>query len=107
MTAAPPSMSLASRDDNVTTQTVNVPSDSRGARALFMLMRKYWRLGTLPARHLACTTVTVIADEPVEMPLGTFDAWLVVLDEGDRQCRLRKRRRIRGQVHRRGERRGV
>ena len=89
-------MSLASRDDNVTTQTVNVPSDSRDARALFMLMR------TLPLEigystkvntfqpvtsRLARTTVTVIADEPVETPAGTFDAWLVVLDEGDRQSR--------------------
>lgn len=89
-------LELVTKDDNVTTETVNVPSDSRDARALFMLVR------TLPLEigystkvntyqpvtsRLARTTVTVIADEPVETPAGAYDAWLVVLDEGDRQSR--------------------
>lgn len=89
-------LSLTSRDDSVTTQTVNVPSDSRDARALFMLIR------TLPLEvgystkintfqpvtsRLTRTTVTVIAEEPVETPAGPYNAWLVVLDEGDRQSR--------------------
>lgn len=89
-------LELTNQDDNVTTQTVNVPSDSRDARALFMLVR------TLPLEigystkvntyqpvtsRMVRTTVTVIGDEPVETPAGTYDAWLLVLDEGDRQSR--------------------
>jgi hypothetical protein len=89
-------LELTTKSDVRTSETVNVPSDSRDERALFMLLR------TLPLEigystkvntfqpvtsRMARATVTVIGDEPVETPVGTFDAWLVVLDEGDRQSR--------------------
>lgn len=89
-------LDLTTKADVTTTEVVNVPSDSRDPRALFMLVR------TLPLQtgystkvntyqpvtsRMTRTTVTILGDEPIETPAGTFDAWLLVLDEGDRQSR--------------------
>ena len=89
-------LALTTKGDATTTEVVSIPSDSRDARTMFMLVRTLplttgfsTRVNTfLPvAARMARTTVTVLGDETVETPAGTFDAWLTVLDEGDRQSR--------------------
>ncbi len=90
-------LELTTKEDVTTFETVSVPSDTRDARALPMLVRTLplepgysTKVNTfLPVTsRMGRTTVTVLGDEPVETPAGSFDAWLVVLDEGDRQSRV-------------------
>lgn len=89
-------LELTTKQDVTTTETVHVPSDSRDARSLFMLVRSLplaqgytTRINTfLPvSSRMARTSVTVLGDEQVETPAGVFDTWVLELDEGDRQSR--------------------
>ena len=89
-------LELTTKQDVTTYERVNVPSDSRDARALFMLVRALpletgysTRVNTfLPvASRMTRTAVTVLGTEDVETPAGTFSAWVVELDEGDLQSR--------------------
>jgi hypothetical protein len=89
-------LELTTRQNVTTYERINVPSDSRDARSLFMLIRSL-PLGTgystrintfLPvASQMSRTAVTVLGQDEVETPAGTFTVWSVELDEGDRTSR--------------------
>lgn len=90
-------LELTSKQDVTTYERVNVPSDSRDGRALFMLVRALplaagysTRVNTfMPIQsRMTRTEVTVLGEEDVEVPAGTFATWVVALDEGDFQSRL-------------------
>lgn len=86
-------LELTTRQDITTYERVNVPSDSRDARALYMLIRSLplaegygANVNTfLPvASRMARAEISVKGEEEVTTPAGTFKTWRVTLDEGDR-----------------------
>lgn len=90
-------LELTTKLKNTTYQQYNVPSDTRDQRSLWPLLR------TLPLEQgystqinsflpltgrLERVTATVGGQEPVNVPAGLFDAWRIVLDNGERETRL-------------------
>ncbi len=89
-------LTLTTKEDVTTYERVNVPSDSRDARSLFMLIRSLplqkgyaTRINTfLPIASLQTRTeISVHGIEEVTTPAGTSEAWKVQLDDGDRTSR--------------------
>jgi len=85
-------LTLTTVQDVTTYERVNVPSDSRDARALFMLVRALplqkgyaTRINTfLPiVSHLTRTEISVKGIDEISTPAGVFDAWKVELDDGN------------------------
>jgi hypothetical protein len=90
-------LELTTRQNVTTYERINVPSDSRDARALFMLVRSLplasgysTRINTfLPvAARMTRTEVRVLGNDQVDVPAGSYSTWVVELDEGDRQSRV-------------------
>lgn len=90
-------LELTTKLNNTTYQQYNTPSDARDQRSLWALVR------TLPLAQgystelnsflpltgqLERVTVTVGKQEQVTVPAGLFDAWSVMLDNGDRETRF-------------------
>jgi hypothetical protein len=83
---------LTTKREIVTYERVNIPSDARDQRTLFMLLRALplaqgysVRINTfLPvASLLDHVTIVVDGQEQVETPAGSFTAWHVELSTGD------------------------
>ena len=85
-------LELTNKLDITTYERVNIPSDARDQRSVLMLLRALplaqgyaTRLNSfLPIVPLLDrVTISVIAQEEVQVPAGSFDAWKVRLDTGD------------------------
>lgn len=88
---------LTTRADVMTTQRIEVPSDVRESATLPMIVR------ALPlARHYATylnaflpvvgsfnrAAVRVVGEERLSVPAGSYDAWVILLEEGSLTTRL-------------------
>lgn len=89
-------LTLTTVEDVTTYERANVPSDSRDARALFMLIRSLplqkgysTRINTfLPiASRLSRIEISVKDIDEVTTPAGVYEAWRVEIDDGDRTSR--------------------
>ena len=89
-------LKLTSKQDVTTYQVIDIPSDARDQRTLPMLVRCLplqqdyaTRLNSfLPiVPLLERVTVTLVKQEPVEVPAGKFNTWLVELANGDIKTR--------------------
>ena len=90
-------MELTSRADVMTTQRVEIPSDAREMASLPMIVRALPLARGYATKLNAFTpivglldrvTVSVVGDEQVTVPAGTFDTWVVTADTGDAVTRL-------------------
>lgn len=90
-------MVLTSRADVMTTQRVEVPSDVREMASLPMIARALplargyatqLNAFTPIAGLLDRVTISVVGDEQVTVPAGTYDTWVVTADTGDAVTRL-------------------
>lgn len=89
-------MTLTTRQNVMTVQREQVPSDARETVALPMLLRSLplakgyvTQINTfLPiAAQLERITVRVTGEETVQVPAGSFSTWVVDLDAGDAQSK--------------------
>ncbi len=90
-------MELTTRADVMTTQRVEVPSDVREMASLPMIVRALPLARGYATQINAFTpivglldraTVSVVGDEEVTVPAGTYDTWVVTIDTGDAVSRL-------------------
>ncbi len=90
-------MVLTSRADVMSTQRVEIPSDAREMASLPMIVRALPLARGYATQINAFTpivglldrvTVSVVGDEQVTVPAGTFDTWVVTADTGDAVTRL-------------------
>jgi hypothetical protein len=91
------SLEITNKLDMKSFERVNVPSDTRDERTVAMLVRALPLAQGYAARLNSFTpivpllervTVSVVKQEEVETPAGTFDAWQVKLDTGEIESRV-------------------
>lgn len=90
-------MVLTSRADVMSTQRVEIPSDAREMASLPMIVRALPLARGYATQINAFTpivglldraTISVVGDEQVTVPAGTYDTWVVTADTGDAVTRF-------------------